>query len=359
VRAVMDAVGSERAFLWTAQDGGRLAVLFAATYPERTAGLLLFDPAARGRRGPDYPWAPSDDEWRRRLAEVREGWGERAFLESLLAEWEPTKVGDDEFRAWFVSHMRRSLSPGSAVAFFRMMMDADVTDVLPSVRVPTLVLALPVRRGQAEHFAGSIPGAELVELPPFEGMFSWADDRAHEAAMRETKRFVSRHGHPEEPDRVLVTVVFTDIVGSTERAADLGDSGWRNLLERHHALVRAQLARFRGREIDTAGDGFFASFDGPARAVRCATAIRDEVRALGLEIRAGVHTGECEVAAGKIVGQAVNTGARVAALAQPGEVLATSTVRDLVAGAGLAFEDRGEHELKGIAEPKRLFAVID
>jgi class 3 adenylate cyclase len=204
-----------------------------------------------------------------------------------------------------------------------------------------------------------VPGAELVELPVFEGVYTWADDAAHEAAMRETERFVSRHGRPEEPDRVLVTVLFTDIVGSTERTAELGDSAWRSLLERHHALVRAQLARFRGQEIDTAGDGFFASFDGPARAVRCAAAIRNEVRALGLEIRAGVHTGECELAAGKIAGLAVSTGARVAAVAQSGEVLATSTVRDLVAGSGLRFEDRGDHEMKGIAEPKRLFAVLD
>jgi class 3 adenylate cyclase len=238
-------------------------------------------------------------------------------------------------------------------------MDSDVTDVLPSVRVPTLVLASPARRGQAEHFARSVPGAELVELPPFEGVYTWVDDAAHGAAMRETERFVSRHGRPEEPDRVLVTVLFTDIVGSTERAAEIGDSAWRGLLERHHALVRGQLANFRGREIDTAGDGFFASFDGPARAVRCAAAIRDEVRALGLEIRAGIHTGECELAVGKIAGLAVNIGARVAALARPGEVLATSTVRDLVAGSGLRFDDRGEHELKGVPESKRLFAVID
>jgi class 3 adenylate cyclase len=358
LRAVMDAVGAEQALLWTAQEGARLAALFAATYPERTAGLVLYDPTAKGRCTKDYPWAPNDDEWRSWLEEVRDGWGQTAFLARRLAEWAPSKEDDPEFRTWFLAHMRRGLSPGAALAFFRMVRESDVSDVLPSVRVPTVVLSSESGQGPSRYFAERIPGARLVELPPsLQGIYHWIDDAAAEVAMRETRELAAVEAPVAPVDRVLATVVFTDIVGSTERASELGDRAWRHLLDRHHSVVRRRLAQFRGEEIDTAGDGFFASFDGPGRAIECACSLVEDVRALGLELRVGVHTGECERHDGKLTGIAVPVGARVVSAAAPGEVLVSGTVKDLVAGSGLEFEDRGVHELKGVPGEWRLYAV--
>jgi class 3 adenylate cyclase len=236
-------------------------------------------------------------------------------------------------------------------------MELDVRDVLAAVRVPTLVIAHPERPGPGHYIAERIRGAELVELPPFRGIYTWADDEAHRATIAATAHFVARLSSQVGSERVLATILFTDIVGSTERASTLGDAAWRQLLERHHAVVRRELARFQGRELDTAGDGFFAAFDGPARAVLAASAIRDSLRSLELEIRAGLHTGECEVSDGKVAGIAVSIGARIASLATPGEILVSSTVKDLVAGSDLHFEPRGEHQLKGVPEPWRLFAL--
>ena len=360
LRAVMDAIGAEQAVLWTAQEGARLAVLFAASYPERTAGLVLFDPTAKGRLTADYPWEPDDAEWRNRLAQIREGWGRTDFLEDLLAEWSPGQREDPEFRAWFISHMRRGLSPGSAVAFFRMMRDSDVSDVLPVVRVPTVVLSSEAQRGPAQYVAERIPGARLVELPSsLRSIYHWVDDEANMAAVSETKQLLSEIRTPPTRDRVLTTVFFTDIVGSTDRAAQLGDRAWRDLLERHHAVVRHRLAEFRGDELDTAGDGFFAAFDGPGRAIECARAVAADVGSLGIEVRVGIHTGECERVGNKIAGLAVNVGARVSAAAAPGEVLVSGTVKDLVAGSGIEFEDRGVHELKGVPGEWRLYSVVN
>lgn len=357
VRAVMDAVGSEHAVLWSGGTSTGIGVLFAATYPERCAGLVLFDPRVKGIRSPDYPWASTQEEWRERLAGVRAGWGERSYLESLAREWAPEVAEDDDFRDWFVWHMRRSLSPGAALTSFRAAMELDVRDVLNAVRVPTLVIPRPALPGPGHYTAERIRGAEVVELPELGGVYTWVDDEAHRAAMEATERFISRLTQRLGSERVLATVLFTDIVGSTELASRLGDSAWRDLLQRHHAIVRRELARFQGRELDTAGDGFFAAFDGPARAVLAASAIRDSLRALELDVRAGLHTGECEASDGKIAGIAVSIGARISALAAPGEVLVSSTVKDLVAGSGLRFEERGEHQLKGIPEAWRLFAV--
>jgi class 3 adenylate cyclase len=358
VRAVMDAAGSERAVLWSGMEGGRITALFAATYPERTSGLVLLNPSAKGRPTADYPWAPSDDEWRRTLKEVRDGWGERAYLHELLAVQCPQMAEDPGFRDWFVTHMRRSLSPGAAMAFYRMSMEADVADVLPAVRVPTLVLYSPDARGPAEFVARHIPDAELKELPTMRGEYTWADDETHEATMAAVRGFVARLHPKEETDRILTTLLFTDIVGSTERAAELGDRAWKDLLATHLAKARAELARYRGREVDTAGDGLLATFDGPARAVRCARAIVDAVRELGIEIRAGVHTGEVEVDGDAVRGIAVHIGARVCASADPSQVMASSTVKDLVAGSGLEFEDAGEHELKGVPDRWRVYRVV-
>jgi class 3 adenylate cyclase len=344
--------------LWTGSTSTGIGVLFAATYPERCAGLIIFDPQAKGTRSDDYPWAPTEDEWRERLAAVRAGWGERSFLESLAREWAPAGAQDDAFREWFVWHMRRSVSPGAAVTAFRAAMELDVRDVLAAVRVPVLVMPNPALPGPGHYLAQRLRQAEVVELPEVDGLYTWIHDDAHWATMEATASFISRLTLGSLPERVLATILFTDIVGSTELAARLGDSAWRGLLERHHAAVRLELARFQGRELDTAGDGFFAAFEGPARAVQAATAIRDSLRAVGLEIRAAVHTGECEVSDGKVAGVAVSIGARISSLASPGEVLVSSTVKDLVAGSRLRFEDRGEHELKGIPETWRVFAVI-
>lgn len=357
VRAVMDAVGSERAVLWSGMEGSRITTLFAATYPERTSGLILLNPSAKGRPTPDYPWAPSEAEWGQTLREVRDGWGERAYFHELLRSQGPAMADDEAFQDWFVVHMRRSLSPGAAMAFYRMSMEADVSDVLPAVRVPTLILFSRDARGPAEYAARHIPDAELHELPTMRGEFTWIDDETHEAFMAAVRGFVARLHPREEADRILTTVLFTDIVGSTERAAEIGDRAWKDLLSAHHAKARAELARYRGREVDAAGDGFLATFDGPARAVRCARAIADAVRELGIEVRAGVHTGEVEVDGDAVRGIAVHIGARVCASAEPSQVMVSSTVKDLTAGSALVFEDAGEHELKGVPDRWHLYRV--
>jgi class 3 adenylate cyclase len=253
--------------------------------------------------------------------------------------------------------MRRSLSPGSALTAFRAAMELDVSDVLAAVRVPTLVIEHPMRPGPARYTAERIRDATLAQLPELRGVYTWVDDDAHRATMEATERFVTQLAKPRASERVLATILFTDIVGSTELVARLGDAAWRELLQQHHAVTRRELARFDGRELDTAGDGFFAVFDGPARAVRAASAISGALRPLAIEIRSGVHTGECEVHDGKVAGIAVSIGARISSLAAPGEVLVSSTVKDLVAGSGLSFEDRGDHRLKGIPETWRLYAL--
>ena len=359
IRAVMDAVDSAEAVLWSGREGSQVTTLFAATYPERTSGLIALNPSAKGRPTADYPWAPSDAEWRERLRDIRDGWGKREYFHRLLQHQAPALAEDEAFRDWFVTHMRRSLSPGAAMVFHRMMREADVGNVLPFVRTPTLVLHSPEQREPAEYFARHIPNAELRELATMRGEFTWLDDATHEETMAAVRTFVAGLRPREETDRILATVLFTDIVGSTERAAELGDRAWRDLITAHHAKARAELARYRGREIDTAGDGFLATFDGPARAVRCARAIADSVRELGIQIRAGVHTGEVEVDGDAVRGIAVHVGARVATLAGPSEVMVSSTVKDLVAGSGLSFEDAGEHELKGVPDRWRLYRVVN
>ena len=358
LRAVMDDAGVERAAFFTGESSTPLPILFAATYPERTEALLLLEPMVRGTRAPDYPWAPAEDEWRERLAEIREGWGRRDFFERLLRDWAPDAPHDEEFLDWFVTHMRRSLSPGAASALFRATMDSDVSGVLPAVRVPTLVLHRESERAPAEYFAERVADCRLVSLTGLRSVYTWLHEGGHELTLRAISEFLDGLGRARVPDRILATILFTDIVESTQRAAELGDAAWRDLLARHHAVVRGLLARYRGDELDTAGDGFFAAFDGPGRAIACACAIRDELRELGLEIRAGLHTGECERVDGKLGGVAVLIGARTAAEAGPGDVVVTSTVRDLVAGSDHAFEARGERELKGIPGSWELFSVL-
>jgi class 3 adenylate cyclase/pimeloyl-ACP methyl ester carboxylesterase len=359
VRAVMDAAQSTRAVVVALGDGGPLAILFAATYPDRTDGLVLMNTTPRFVRSPEFPWLRTRSEYEQRLDDTVRRWAEPDAHEAFLVGGSPDMT-EAEQRA-FARVLRLSVSPGAFRDYMRMNLDVDVCDVLPSVRVPTLVLhrtEVPAMDRNGRYLADRIAGARLVELPGRNFAPGVGDQ---EALFTELERFVddvqSGKWEAAEPDRVLSTVLFTDIVDSTMRAAELGDSAWRTLLTRHHELVRRELARYRGKELDTAGDGFFASFDGPARAVRCGCAVVRAVRELGLEVRAGLHTGECEQVDGKVGGIAVHIGARVASQAAPGEVLVSSTVRDLVAGSGIVFADRGNAELKGIPGEWRLFAV--
>jgi class 3 adenylate cyclase len=359
VRAVLDAAGAGPAVLWSGHEGTRLAILFAATYPERTRALVLYDPTARGLWAPDYPWAPTEDAWLDKLAEVRARWGDRDYLVQRAHDHCPVAAQDERFVEWYVRYLRRSASPSAAVAYYRMMMEGDVRDVLPTVRAPTLILNRPHSREEANYVADRIPGAKRVEIPGLVDGFSWTDPELNELMLRETRQFVADLSPARPPDRVLATLLFSDIVDSTPHAASIGDSAWRELLQRHHAVVRGVLARYEGEEIDSSGDGFFASFEGPGRAIECARTLHAELAALGLAVRIGIHTGECERIDGKLGGIAVPTGARIMGLAGAGDVLVSSTVRDLVAGSGLEFEDRGTHALKGVPGEWRLFAVAN
>ena len=360
IRAVMDAEGSDQAVLWSGLEGTQVATLFAATYPERCLALVVLNPQVRGLRSPEYPWAPTEAEWRTRLADVRANWGTREYFLRILRERAaPTVADDPAFQDWYVDDMRQSLSPSAAATYVRTLMESDVSDVLGAVRVPTLVLFSPPSRGTATYFAERIANAELHELPTMQGDYTWMDDATHEETQAVVRRFVSSLHRHDEPDRILATLLFTDIVDSTATQAELGDRGWKDLVQRHHAAVRGLLGRFRGEEQDTAGDGFYARFDGPARAVACATEVLRAIEALGMRARAGVHTGECELVDGKCSGLSVSIGARVAALAGPSEVLVSQTVKDRVAGSGLVFEDAGEHELKGVPDRWHLYRVAD
>jgi class 3 adenylate cyclase len=348
IRAVLDAVGVERATLVGMSEGGQTCALFAATYPERTEALVLVNTPARVVRVEDYPYGVHEDEWRERLRAIRERWGAREYFEAQAREIDP--AADDEFIDWFVTCQRFCASPGAALTFYRVFGETDLREMLPTIRVPTRVLYRGQLRDQMLDLARRIKDARAIEiggegLTIFEGM------------TREVEAFLSGFEAEPVPDTVLATVMFTDIVGSTERAAMLGDRAWRDLLQDHHILVRRELAHFRGEELDTAGDGFFAIFDGPARAISCARAIVSAVGELELTVRAGVHTGECELQDGKVTGIAVNIGARVAAAAGPGEVLVSSTVKDLVAGSGIEFQEQGIHELKGVPGEWRLYTV--
>jgi class 3 adenylate cyclase len=331
--------------------------MFAATYPERTTALVLYDPTARGLWAPDYPWAPNEDAWRKELREIRDRWGDRDYLVERAHRLSPVGAANEAWLDWFVWYMRRSASPAEAVAFHRMSMEGDVREILDAVRAPTLVLHRSETTDETSYVTERIRGARRVEVKGLRDWFSWADPEHNAVVLRETHEFLDNLSTPTPPDRVLATVLFTDIVGSTARAAQLGDTAWRELLARHHTVVRGELVRYRGEELDTTGDGFFAAFDGPGRAIECARAIREALRALDLQIRAGLHTGECERVDGKLGGIAVPTGARIASLAEPGEVLVSSTVKDLVAGSGIEFSERGTHELKGVPGEWRLYAV--
>ncbi len=359
IRAVMDAAGSERAALFGASEGVPMSVVFAASHPERVSALVLYGGMARTMWAPDYLFGNTEREWRRESGESIEDFVTPGGIEAMVRSGFPS-AEEEEVRAW-ARVFRYGGSPGTFEALDRMNAEIDVRHVLGVISTPTLVLhqhADPwVRVEHGRYLAQHIPGAAYVELDGKEHIPTAAFAPQLLAHMIPFFQDAAGREVPE-PDKVLATVLFSDIVGSTAVAAELGDVRWRELLAEHHVRVRRQLARFRGVEIDTAGDGFFARFDGPARGIRCALAIREAVRELGLELRLGLHAGECEVLDGKVAGIAVSIGARVSALAAAGEVLVSQTVRDLVAGSGIAFEDRGTYELKGVPEEWRLYSVV-
>jgi class 3 adenylate cyclase len=353
VPAILDAVGSQRAAVIANIGGGILAVTLAATHPDRVSSLILVDCFARFLGAPDFPIGSDREALESTLAALDVGMGRGVMLDFFV----PSRAQDETLRRSWSRYERQAASPGSSMAIVRMIYESDVRELLPLIGVPTLVIARADGHFRVEHgryIAEQIPGARYLELPGGDNLL-WAGDQ--DAVVGEIQEFLTGSRPALEPHRVLATVLFTDIVGSTARAAEIGDARWQSLLGEHHRVVRRQLERFGGREIDTAGDGFLATFDGPARAIRCAVAIRDGLSEIGLEVRAGLHTGEIELRGDDIAGLAVHIGARISALAGAGEVLVSSTVKDLVAGSGLTFEDRGSQVLKGVPGEWRVFAV--
>ena len=354
VLAVLDAAGSKEAAIAATLEGGPMAAVFAATHPDRVSSLVLYSTFARAVWAPDYAFAWTAEERKARMDECVEHWGEGLVAGGVAG----SRMRDPRFMEWAGRLERLAASPGTIARIFDLIGEFDVREVLPSIRVPTLVMHRRddtfIKVEHSRYIAERIPGARYVELEGPDNMFAMGDT---EAILGEVEEFLTGTRHEREPDRMLATVMFTDIVGSTRRAADLGDRHWRDLLERHDNLFRRALDRHRGREVKRTGDGFLATFDGPARAIRCAASITEAVEALGLELRAGLHTGELEVMSDDLGGMAVHIAARVMGLADAGEVLVSGTVKDLVVGSGIDFEDRGTHELRGVPGDWRLFRV--
>jgi pimeloyl-ACP methyl ester carboxylesterase len=354
VRAVMDAAGSERAVLFGVSEGGPMCMLFAATYPERCTGLVMAGSYARKAWAADHPWGLSDEQFQGWIDEIRRDWGTAMGIEQRA----PSMAADPAYREWWARWQRLGASPRAAEIIVNVLRDIDVRHILPTIRVPTLILhavgETNVDVRDARYMAERIPGAKLVELPGADHI-PWLANA--DASFEEIAEFLTGVRPMAEPDRVLATVLFTDIVGSTEKAATLGDRRWHDVLDGHNAAVRLAIARSRGREVGTQGDGFLATFDGPARGVQCARAIIDSTRTLGIEVRCGLHTGECEKIGDDVGGIAVHIGARIAALAAANEILVSSTVKDLVAGSGLRFSDLGTKILKGVPGAWNVFRV--
>jgi class 3 adenylate cyclase len=357
IRAVMDAASSERAFLFGIESGASLCFMFAATHPHRTSGVIVQAPMVRGTPAPDYPATWTRATYEAFFERTEQAWGTFAFARENLELLSPSLLHDDTLVREWARQLRFSASPGDAIARDRAVMETDVRHILPSVQVPTLVLHRTDDRmtkvEEGRYIAELTPGARIVELPGDDHLYPLDDLAPHIAAFVESLRV-----EQEDFDRVLATVLFTDVVDSTAQAAALGDAGWRDVRARHDQIVRSQLARYRGHEIKTMGDGFLATFDGPARGVRCAAAVVAAVASLGIEIRAGLHTGEVAIEGDDVAGLGVVIGARVGALAGPSQVLVSQTVKDLVAGSGLVFEPAGEHELKGVPDRWNLYRVV-
>jgi len=355
LKVVLETAGCKRPAVFGISEGGPMSMLFAATYPERVSSLVLYGTYARMVTSADFSLGIPEDALDRWGEMIRREWGGPVGLRY----WAPSALGDSETERWWARLLRQGTSPAGAIALMDLYRDMDVRGILTSIDVPALVLHHEgdriVSARQGRFLAERIPEARLVELPGTDHL-AWTEDQ--DALLDEVEEFLTGSRRAHEPERALATVLFTDIVASTEAAARLGDRRWRDLLERHDAIVRRQLAVHRGREVKTMGDGFLATFDGPARAIRCATAIEEAVREIGLEVRAGIHTGEIELIGDDVGGMAVNIGARIGALANPDEVLVSSTVRELVVGSGLDFVERGAHTLKGAPDRWRLFAVV-
>ena len=352
VRSVCDAVGSKRSALFGVSEGAPMCLLFAATYPARTTGVIVFGGYALRQQTPDYPWGASAEQQEAFLGEIERDWGGPVGLDARA----PSKLRDARFRETWARYLRMGASPGAVLALTRMNAEIDVRPILPTIRVPTLVLhrsgdrVIPIEAGR--YLAERVPAASFIQLAG-EDHLPWIGDV--DTVLGQIEEFLTGVRTQPEPHRMLATVLFTDIVGSTERAAELGDTAWTDILQAHHARIRQELEHYGGREMRTTGDGFFVLFDGPARAIRCALALVNAIRPLGLEIRAGLHTGEVEIAGDDIEGLAIHIGARIAALAGTGEVLVSRTIKDLVVGSGLTFLDRGTHVLKGVPDEWQVF----
>lgn len=359
VGRVMDAAGSERAIIMATQECAFAACMFAAAHPQRVSALILYEAAANWLWSPDTPWEWTAVQWRE-MANSIQAWSRAEAAESIRRE-APSMVGDVAYLDWWYRYVLLSAAPGYWTASADIYMETDIRPLLTAIQVPLLVLSRPEHPDgswpvSSAHLASLVPGSRLVSLPGPDARIWLGEQAATLAAIDDFLATAS--AELDDFDRVVMTILVTDMVDSTETAAALGDRAWRHLVERHHATVRTLLKRYRGTEIDTAGDGFLAAFDGPARAIRCAQSILTSVAGQGVTVRAGLHTGECDIIDAKIGGIAVNIGARVAGAAGPGEVLVSQTVRDLVAGSGLAFEDRGPHRLKGLTDEWRLFRVL-
>lgn len=354
VRAVMDSADCQRAALFGVSEGGSMTALFAATYPERTSALILFGSIVKAAWAPDYPWGTKPEEAEKRNEKWRCEWGGPLGLE----EFAPSVTHDERFRQWWAKFLRLGGSPSAVITNRRMNMEIDIRAILPTIHVPTLVLhrtgdqVVYIQEGR--YLAELIPGAKLIELDG-DDHFWWVGNS--ESVADEIQEFLTGERWATEPDRVLATVFFTDIVASTKKAAEIGDRRWHDLVDNHNALVKKIIARFSGRVVESTGDGFLATFDGPSRAIQCAIAIKDEVLGLGIEIRAGLHTGEIELIGQNVGGIAVHIAARVSAKAEASEVWASSTVKDLVVGSGVQFTERGVYNLKGVPGEWRLFSI--
>ena len=361
IRAVMDDVGSQRAILFGDSEGASMSILFAATYPKRTLGLILWGGLARGLSAPDWPWGGgTQEEWETSLRRAEADWGTEAHVNRSLAGWSPSRINDSDYKRWFGRMRRYGSSPATDIARMKMIMEIDLRSVLSTIHIPTLVLhatedsAVPFQSGR--HIAEQIPGAKFVGVPSPDHDFC-ATRSAAELVVRAIREFVSEMHPSSETDRVLTTMLFTDIVESTKLASELGDRAWGRALEQYLQKAHQNIARYRGQMVKTVGDGFLAVFDGPTRAVRCACALRDQARTIGFGIRAGLHSGECIMKEGDVQGVAVHIAAHVCELAHEGEVLVSGTVRDLCVGSDVQFGDRGAKALKGVDGDWRIYSA--